>query len=147
MLSARVDTHDIVAALEAGADDYVTKPYEVKEVTARLRALRRRSGRPTDVLVRQEQRPVAVALGLPGEDALLREVSLAGRRLAFVADETWRRVEATLVRRPRSRYRRVRREPLADGVVRQGDEVVLARDARPGADPGLLLRAAAAAAV
>ncbi len=36
-------------------------------------------------------------------DALLREVSLAGRRLAFVADETWRRVEATLVRRPRSR--------------------------------------------
>jgi [protein-PII] uridylyltransferase len=108
--------------------------------------LRRRSGRPTDVLVRQEQRPVAVAVGLADEDALLREVSLAGRRLAFVADETWRRVEATLVRRPRSRYRRVRREPLADGVVRQGDEVVLARDARPAADPGLLLRAAAAAA-
>ncbi|MGY2128984.1 [protein-PII] uridylyltransferase [Blastococcus sp. SYSU DS0617] len=108
--------------------------------------LRRRSGRPTDVLVRQEQRPVAVALGLSGEDALLREVSLAGRRLAFVADETWRRVETALVRPPRSRYRRVRREPLADGVVRQGDEVVLARDARPAADPGLLLRAAAAAA-
>jgi [protein-PII] uridylyltransferase len=73
-------------------------------------------------------------------------VSLAGRRLAFVADETWRRVEAGLVRRPRGRYRRLRREPLAEGVVRQGDEVVLARDARPAADPGLLLRAAAAAA-
>ncbi|MBB3085816.1 [protein-PII] uridylyltransferase [Geodermatophilus sabuli] len=108
--------------------------------------LRRRSGRATDVLVRQEQRPVAVALGLPDEDALLREVSLAGRRLAFVADETWRRVEAALVRRPRGRYRRVRREPLAEGVVRQGDEVVLARDARPAADPGLVLRGAAAAA-
>jgi [protein-PII] uridylyltransferase len=40
----------------------------------------------------------------------------------------------------------VRREPLAEGVVRQGDEVVLARDAHPAADPGLLLRAAAAAA-
>ena len=89
---------------------------------------------------------MAVALGLADEDALLREVSLAGRRLAFVADETWRRVEAALVRRPRGRYRRVRREPLAEGVVRQGDEVVLARDARPAADPGLLLRAAAAAA-
>ena len=108
--------------------------------------LRRRTGRPADVLVRQEQRPVADALGLPDEDALLREVSLAGRRLAFVADETWRRVEAALVRRPRGRYRRVRREPLAEGVVRQGDEVVLAQGARPAADPGLLLRAAAAAA-
>jgi [protein-PII] uridylyltransferase len=108
--------------------------------------LRRRAGRALDVLVRQEQRPVAAALGLPDEDALLREVSLAGRRLAFVADETWRRVEAARVRRPRARYRRVRREPLAEGVVRQGDEVVLARDARPAADPGLLLRAAAAAA-
>ena len=108
--------------------------------------LRRRTGRPHDVLVRQEQRPVADALGRADEDALLREVSLAGRRLAFVADETWRRVEAALVRRPRGRYRRVRREPLAEGVVRQGDEVVLARDAHPAADPGLLLRAAAAAA-
>ncbi|TFV83434.1 [protein-PII] uridylyltransferase [Blastococcus sp. CT_GayMR16] len=108
--------------------------------------LRRRTGRAHDVLVRQEQRPVADALGLADEDTLLREVSLAGRRLAFVADETWRRVEAALVRRPRGRYRRVRREPLAEGVVRQGDEVVLARDARPAADPGLLLRAAAAAA-
>jgi [protein-PII] uridylyltransferase len=108
--------------------------------------LRRRAGRGVDVLVRQEQRPVAAALGLPDEDALLREVSLAGRRLAFVADETWRRVEASLVRRPRGRYRRVRREPLAEGVVRQGDEVVLAQGAKPAADPGLLLRAAAAAA-
>ena len=108
--------------------------------------LRRRTGRPHDVLVRQEQRPVSVALGLADEDALLREVSLAGRRLAFVVDETWRRVEAALVRRPRARYRRVRREPLAEGVVRQGDEVVLAQGAKPVADPGLLLRAAAAAA-
>ena len=107
--------------------------------------LRRRTGRSGDVLVRQEQRPVADALGLADEDALLREVSLAGRRLAFVADSTWRRVEATFVP-TRSRYRRPRREPLAEGVVRQGDEVVLAQGARPAADPGLLLRAAAAAA-
>jgi DNA-binding response OmpR family regulator len=44
VVSARADTHDIVDALEAGADDYVTKPFEVKEITARLRALRRRAG-------------------------------------------------------------------------------------------------------
>jgi DNA-binding response OmpR family regulator len=42
VISAKDDTHDIVAALEAGADDYVTKPFQVKEVGARLRALRRR---------------------------------------------------------------------------------------------------------
>jgi [protein-PII] uridylyltransferase len=109
-------------------------------------ALQRSSRRATDALVRQSQGPVAGALGLADDDVLLRQVSLAGRRLAFVADATWRRVDAALVRRPRSRYRRVRREPLAEGLVRQGDEVVLARDARPAADPGLVLRGAAAAA-
>jgi DNA-binding response OmpR family regulator len=49
VVSARADTHDIVAALEAGADDYVTKPFEVKEITARLRALRRRAGTASGV--------------------------------------------------------------------------------------------------
>jgi DNA-binding response OmpR family regulator len=42
MLTARSDTHDVVAGLECGADDYVTKPFEVEEVQARLRAMLRR---------------------------------------------------------------------------------------------------------
>lgn len=42
VVSARDDTHDVVAALEVGADDYVTKPFETRELTARIRALRRR---------------------------------------------------------------------------------------------------------
>jgi DNA-binding response OmpR family regulator len=57
VVSARDDTHDVVAALEVGADDYVTKPFAMKEITARMRALRRRAGTqsstdaPQDILL------------------------------------------------------------------------------------------------
>lgn len=43
MVTARDDTHDIVAGLEAGADDYLTKPFAPKELSARIRALLRRA--------------------------------------------------------------------------------------------------------
>ena len=49
MVTARTDTYDVVAGLEAGADDYVTKPFVGKELAARIRALlrRARSAEPT----------------------------------------------------------------------------------------------------
>jgi DNA-binding response OmpR family regulator len=43
MVTARNDTHDVVAGLEAGADDYLTKPFAPKELSARIRALLRRA--------------------------------------------------------------------------------------------------------
>ncbi|MCE2709942.1 MAG: two-component response regulator MtrA [Actinomycetota bacterium] len=54
MVTAQTDTHDLVAGLEAGADDYVTKPVNSKELAARIRAALRRivresSGRTPDV--------------------------------------------------------------------------------------------------
>jgi two-component system response regulator MtrA len=47
MLTARTETVDVVVGLELGADDYVTKPFEMPELVARVRAvLRRAAGQP-----------------------------------------------------------------------------------------------------
>ena len=49
MLSARAELHDVVVGLELGADDYVTKPFELPELVARIKAvLRRSTGSPAD---------------------------------------------------------------------------------------------------
>ncbi len=47
MVTARVETGDIVEGLEAGADDYLTKPFAPRELAARIRALLRRAQGPT----------------------------------------------------------------------------------------------------
>jgi two-component system KDP operon response regulator KdpE len=51
VLSAVGDEREKVAALDAGADDYVTKPFGVEELLARLRAALRRVGPPTDPVI------------------------------------------------------------------------------------------------
>jgi DNA-binding response OmpR family regulator len=71
VVSARDDTHDIVAALEAGADDYVVKPVAIKELSARLRAVRRRNrggtlGLPALVFGDLEVRPDAGEVRIGG---------------------------------------------------------------------------------
>ena len=52
MVTARADTHDVVAGLEAGADDYLTKPFALEELLARVRALLRRTGDGTGETLR-----------------------------------------------------------------------------------------------
>jgi DNA-binding response OmpR family regulator len=48
MLTARTETVDVVVGLELGADDYLTKPFEMPELTARIRAVLRRVGSPRE---------------------------------------------------------------------------------------------------
>ncbi|MGH4034490.1 [protein-PII] uridylyltransferase [Actinomycetota bacterium Odt1-20B] len=119
-------------------------------------ALHLTTGRATDRLALQEQDQVAAELGLLDADTLLREVYEAARTIAYASDVTWREVGRVIKSRAvRPRLRAMlgggkagtaERSPLAEGVVEQDGEVVLARAARPERDPVLPLRAAAAAA-
>jgi len=49
MLTAKGDTTDRVQGLDCGADDYVVKPFDSKELIARIRAVMRRSGQPEEI--------------------------------------------------------------------------------------------------
>lgn len=113
-------------------------------------ALHTRSGRSGDRLLMQEQDAVALALGYADSETLMRDISAAGRSVAHASDSTWYLVGRTTKRSPRRPFRRLagrkNRVPLADGVVLQEGEAVLAEGAKPERDSGLVVRAAAAAA-
>ncbi|KAB1141994.1 [protein-PII] uridylyltransferase [Streptomyces luteolifulvus] len=132
-----------------GLDDARRRLLDVRD------ALHLTTGRATDRLSLQEQDQVSVELGLLDGDALLRQVYEASRVISYASDVTWREVGRVLRSRAvRPRLRAMlgggkpvpERSPLAEGVVEQDGEVVLARAARPERDPVLPLRAAAAAA-
>jgi two-component system response regulator MprA len=79
MLTALVETADRIAGLDAGADDYVVKPFDVEEVFARLRALLRRTN------------PTAAPVDVP-KPAVTSEryVEAAGLRMDPQARRAWR---------------------------------------------------------
>lgn len=111
------------------------------------------TGRATDRLQVQDQDAVAGMLGLDDRDVLLRHVASIARTVDHASDLTWHRVDRAL-NPSRGRVtevdglfvRRAERTPLADGIVEQDGEAVLARGVNPATDPTLPLRAAAAAA-
>jgi two-component system copper resistance phosphate regulon response regulator CusR len=78
MLTARDAVDDRVAGLDAGADDYLVKPFDFKELLARLRALSRRSGIP---------RPHVMRAGDLSLNTASHAVTRAGRSINLTAKE------------------------------------------------------------
>ncbi len=82
ILTARDSIEDRVQGLDAGADDYLIKPFDLDELTARLRALQRRhSGRPETVITHGKVQldPAARKVQLDGKD-----VNIVGREFALL---------------------------------------------------------------
>jgi two-component system response regulator MprA len=89
MLTARDAATDVVKGLDAGADDYLTKPFSLKVLLARLRAISRRAAQPPVAILQVED----LAL-----DPASRKVTRAGRGVSLTATEF--RVLEFLMRRP-----------------------------------------------
>ncbi|MFD5077344.1 response regulator transcription factor [Streptomyces sp. NPDC058371] len=87
MLTALVETADRIAGLDAGADDYVVKPFDVEEVFARLRALLRRTGNGTSL-----SGPGTPGGGdiPPSASAAPGQVAAVGLRMDVLARRAWR---------------------------------------------------------
>ena len=90
VLSARHGSEDKVEALDAGADDYITKPFGLDELLARLRALLRRSAEP-------EQEPVVTTAAFT-VDLSKHRVTRGGQDIRLTPTE-WKMLEV-LVRNP-----------------------------------------------
>jgi two-component system response regulator RegX3 len=82
MLTAKDSERDLIEGLQAGADDYVTKPFSAKELIARVRALLRRRG-----LDRAAHREVIRSIGALTIDFFSDEVTIDGERVALTPSE------------------------------------------------------------
>lgn len=77
--TARDDDASTVALLDAGADDYLVKPYSTANLEARIRAVLRRAG--------GQQRPTTIKVGELEVDTAARQVTLGGKRIDLAPKE------------------------------------------------------------
>lgn len=108
--------------------------------------LHRVSGRGRELLLAQHADEIAAALRIGDRFDLARVLSDAARTVSYYVDAGIRTAANALPRRGFAALRRPVRRPLDEGVIEYAGEVILARDARPERDPGLILRVAAASA-
>lgn len=113
---------------------------ECHEILTNARVgLHRVTKRAGDILHLQDQDAVAVSIGSSSADELMASIAGAGRRVAWIADEAWARLDPPEF---------IRRSPMAvaPGVQLHNGAIQLTNDANPGNDPTLMLRVATAAA-
>ena len=108
--------------------------------------LHRVSKRGRDQLLAQYADEIGAALRIGDRFDLARMLSDAARTVSYYVDASLRTAANALPRRGLAALRRPVRRPLDEGVVELAGEVILARDARPQRDPGLIIRVAAASA-
>lgn len=108
--------------------------------------LHRVAGRGRELLLAQHADEIGAALNIGDRFDLARTLSDAARTISFYVDSGIRTAANALPRRGFAALRRPSRRPLDEGVIEFAGEVILARDARPERDPGLILRVAAASA-
>jgi [protein-PII] uridylyltransferase len=108
--------------------------------------LHRVSGRGRELLLAQHADEIGAALRVGDRFDLARMLSDAARTISFYVDAGLRTAANALPRRGLAAFKRPVRRPLDEGVIEFAGEVILARDARPERDPGLILRVAAASA-
>ncbi|UNB50460.1 [protein-PII] uridylyltransferase [Mycolicibacterium sp. YH-1] len=108
--------------------------------------LHRVSRRGREMLLAQYADEIGASLHIGDRFDLARTLSDAARTISYYVDAGLRTAANALPRRGFAALRRPVRRPLDEGVIEFNGEVILARDARPARDPGLILRVAAASA-
>jgi DNA-binding response OmpR family regulator len=138
MLTARVSEEDRLAGFDAGADDYVPKPFSPREIVARVHALLRRAGTASSAP------PTPVTIGDLEVDLWAKQVRVSRRTVAVTATEF--RILAALARHPGRVFTRdelIARVfgPVYDGLDRTVDVHItnLRRKIEPAGEPRYVL--------